>query len=200
MELASYNYRDTIERARGCGYARLDRPVVSDMISKVRRLSHDSRAPGMATSDADGGSRRRKRAWRQPREAAGYSSSTEPLPLETVEPVPTGSVDAATTSTASKSAAGRGSGDNKKRQVRAFGRGTAAASKRAGRREEKKEPQQEPPADGKGRPDAAEIAGGEAVGLASVGEVVSTTASERIGARAEKITEIDGSVMEGVRL
>ena len=169
------------------------------MISKVRRLSHDSRAPGMATSDADGGSRRRKRAWRQPREAAGYSSSAEPLPVEHAEPVPTGLVDAATTSTASKSATGRGSGDDKKRQVRAVGRGTAAASKRAGRREEKKE-QQKPPADGKGRTDAAEIVGGEAVGLESVGEVVATTASERIGARAEKITEIDGSVMEGVRL
>lgn len=58
--------------------------------SKVKRFDRGCRVLGMATSEGEGASRRRKRAWRQPRQAAGPTSSaieptTEDIPLSTSE-------------------------------------------------------------------------------------------------------------------
>lgn len=45
------------------------------MLSKVKRLDRGCRVVGMATSEGESATRRRKRAWRQPRQAAGPTSS-----------------------------------------------------------------------------------------------------------------------------
>ena len=166
------------------------------MSSKVRRLGRVSRIPAMATSDGESGPRRRKRAWRQPRHAAGYASSEA-----TVEP-PTLRSNGVVEDESTASAASRSTAD--------VGKGTESTRPHTSQYVADEQPvgqQRQSASDGTEKRESGERplpSAGEEVAAKELEEAVKRTTgavaeNERLGeGGVTEMTEIDGSVMEGV--